>query len=60
MIRAIGLVEFNSIAKGIEGADAMLKTGQVEVIVSRPVCPVIYTLVWGDVMWRVVCLVKVM
>ncbi|HHT62222.1 MAG TPA: BMC domain-containing protein [Clostridia bacterium] len=50
MIRAIGLVEFNSIAKGIEGADAMLKTGQVEVIVSRPVCPGKYiTLVWGDV-----------
>lgn len=50
MIRAIGLVEFNSIAKGIEGADAMLKTGQVEVIVSRPICPGKYiTLVWGDV-----------
>lgn len=50
MIRAIGLVEFNSIAKGIEGADTMLKTGQVEVIVSRPICPGKYiTLVWGDV-----------
>lgn len=50
MIRAIGLVEFNSIARGIESADAMLKTGQVEVIVSRPICPGKYiTLVWGDV-----------
>jgi len=50
MIRAIGLVEFNSIAKGIESADAMLKTGQVEVIVSRPICPGKYiTLVWGDI-----------
>jgi microcompartment protein CcmL/EutN len=50
MIRAIGLVELNSIAKGIESADAMLKTGQVEVIVSRPICPGKYiTLVWGDV-----------
>ena len=50
MIRAIGLVEFNSIAKGIEGADAMLKTGQVDIIVSRPICPGKYiTLVWGDV-----------
>lgn len=50
MIRAIGLVEFNSVAKGIEGADAMLKTGQVEVMVSRPICPGKYiTLVWGDV-----------
>ena len=49
MIRAIGLVEFNSIAKGIEGADAMLKTGQVEVIVSRPVCPVNILPCMGDV-----------
>ncbi|ATW25315.1 BMC domain-containing protein [Candidatus Formimonas warabiya] len=50
MIRAIGLVEFNSIAKGIESADAMLKTGQVDIIVSRPICPGKYiTLVWGDV-----------
>lgn len=50
MIRAIGLVEFNSIAKGIESADAMLKTAQVEVIVSRPICPGKYiTLVYGDI-----------
>ncbi|MGI6065161.1 MAG: BMC domain-containing protein [Bacillota bacterium] len=50
MIRAIGLVEFNSIAKGIESADAMLKTGQVEVIASRPICPGKYiALVYGDV-----------
>jgi len=50
VIRAIGLVEFNSVAKGIEGADAMLKTGQVEILVSRPICPGKYiTLVWGDV-----------
>lgn len=50
MIRAIGLVEFNSIAKGIESTDAMLKTGQVEIIVSRPICPGKYiSLVWGDV-----------
>lgn len=50
MIRAIGLIELNSIAQGIESADAMLKTGQVEIIVSRPICPGKYiTLVWGDI-----------
>ncbi len=50
MIRTIGFVEFNSIAKGIESADAMLKTGQVEIIISRPICPGKYiTMVWGDV-----------
>lgn len=50
MFRAIGLVEFNSVAKGIESADAMLKTGQVEIIVSRPICPGKYmALIWGDV-----------
>jgi microcompartment protein CcmL/EutN len=50
MIRTIGFVEFNSIAKGIESSDAMLKTGQVEIIISRPICPGKYiTMVWGDV-----------
>ena len=29
MINAIGLVEFSSIAKGIEAADAMLKASRV-------------------------------
>ncbi|MCR6544902.1 BMC domain-containing protein [Dehalobacterium formicoaceticum] len=49
-MRTIGFVEFNSIAKGIESADAMLKTGQVEIIISRPICPGKYiTMVWGDV-----------
>ena len=39
MKRAIGLLEFNSIAKGILGADAMVKTARVELIQGMPVCP---------------------
>ena len=47
---AIGLVEFNSIAKGIEAADAMLKAAQVEILFSRPICPGKYVvLITGDV-----------
>lgn len=50
MLRAIGLVEFTSIAKGIEAADAMVKTADVEILVSTPVCPGKYfVLVHGDV-----------
>ena len=50
VIRAIGLVEFNSIAKGIEAADAMVKSAQVELIQSRTICPGKYiALVCGDV-----------
>lgn len=50
MIRAIGLVEFNSIAKGIEAADQMLKMSNVEIVISSPTCPGKYiTLIHGDV-----------
>ncbi|AFV10936.1 microcompartment protein [Thermacetogenium phaeum DSM 12270] len=50
MITAIGLVEFQSIAKGIEGADAMVKAGRVELVLARPICPGKYiALVEGDV-----------
>jgi len=50
MIKAIGLVEFNSIARGIEVADQMLKTANVEIIISTATCPGKYiTLVHGDV-----------
>lgn len=50
MIRAIGLIELNSIAKGIEVADNMLKTANVEVVISTATCPGKYiTLVHGDV-----------
>lgn len=35
----IGFLESNSIAKGIEGADAMLKAAEVRLVTSRPSCP---------------------
>lgn len=48
--RAIGLVESNSVAKGIEAADSMLKASNVELIMARPVCPGKYlSMVAGDV-----------
>jgi len=50
MIRAIGLVEFYSIARGIEVADQMLKAANVELILSSATCPGKYiTLIHGDV-----------
>jgi len=50
MINAIGLVEFVSIAKGIEAADAMLKASRIEVLDARTICPGKYiVLIWGDV-----------
>ncbi len=48
--RAIGLVEINSIAKGVECADEMLKTAKVELLMARPVCPGKYlAMIAGDV-----------
>lgn len=50
MIQSIGLVEFSSIAKGIEGADAMLKSAQVQLLEAKPICPGKYiVLIYGDV-----------
>jgi len=39
MNNAIGGVELSSIAKGLEAADAMLKTSEVTLLLSRTVCP---------------------
>lgn len=36
---AVGIIEFSSIAKGIEAADAMLKAAEVQLLVSRTICP---------------------
>lgn len=36
---AVGIIEFSSIARGIEGADQMLKTADVRLLVSRTICP---------------------
>ncbi len=49
MINAIGLVEFTSIAQGIDGCDIMLKTANVELLAAKTVCPGKYiVLVAGD------------
>src|SRR5208337_2637532 len=49
MINVIGLVEFTSIAQGIDGCDIMLKTANVELLVAKTVCPGKYiVLVAGD------------
>lgn len=50
MSQAMGLVEFNSIARGIEAADAMVKAAQVDLIYCRSICPGKYiALISGDV-----------
>ncbi|SCX74963.1 BMC domain-containing protein [Alkaliphilus peptidifermentans] len=50
MKKSIGLLEYKSIAKGMESADAMLKASNVELILSTPICPGKYiSLISGDV-----------
>lgn len=50
MIHAIGLIEVNSIAQGIECADSMSKTADVTILVAKTICPGKYmVLVSGDV-----------
>ena len=39
MIETIGFLELNSIAKGIEAADAILKAAEVDLILAKPNCP---------------------
>lgn len=49
-METIGFLELNSIAKGIEAADAMLKAAEVRLITVRPSCPGKYhVLVTGEV-----------
>jgi len=50
MINAIGIVEFLSIARGIDGADAMAKMSDVTILFAKTTCPGKYiVLVSGDV-----------
>ncbi|MCL1879203.1 MAG: BMC domain-containing protein [Actinomycetia bacterium] len=50
MIKAIGFLELNSIAKGIEAADAMLKAAKIDIYLATPTCPGKYiALIYGDV-----------
>lgn len=47
---AIGLIESNSIAQGIAAADVMAKTANIEILVSKSICPGKYiVLIAGDV-----------
>ncbi|MCT4566068.1 MAG: BMC domain-containing protein [Maledivibacter sp.] len=47
---AIGLVEFKSIARGIQATDEMIKSANVELVLSTPLCPGKYvSLICGDV-----------
>jgi len=47
---SIGLIEMGSIAAGIQAADFMLKTSEVELMISRTICSGKYmTLIAGDV-----------
>lgn len=46
---SIGMLEFNSIAKGIECCDVMLKAADVRLLRSSTVCPGKYiVIIWGE------------
>ena len=50
MEKAIGMVEFNSIARGIYAADQMVKISEVEIVAASSTCPGKYiAIVHGDV-----------
>lgn len=47
---SVGFLELNSIAKGIEACDAMLKASEVKLVSARPSCPGKYNvIIQGDV-----------
>ena len=49
-MEAIVILESNSIAKGIEAADAVLKAADTALLYAKPVCPGKYTILfYGDV-----------
>ena len=49
-ITSIGLIEFNSIARGVESGDSMMKAGGVNLSFAKPVCPGKFmVLVHGDI-----------
>jgi microcompartment protein CcmL/EutN len=39
MKKALGMIEFKTVASGITATDVMLKTAEVEVVTAGPVCP---------------------
>lgn len=49
MSKAIGMVEYKTVSTGIQAADLMLKTAEVEIIECQTVCPGKYiVLITGD------------
>ncbi|MEG2420852.1 MAG: BMC domain-containing protein [Oscillospiraceae bacterium] len=49
-METVGFLELNSIAKGIEAADKMLKAAEVRLVLARPSCPGKYNvLISGEV-----------
>lgn len=47
MRHAIGMVELNSIARGIETCDFMVKAAQVELLRASTICPGKYVVIVG-------------
>jgi len=49
-LKAIGMIELNSIAKGVHAGDEMMKTAAVELVFAQPICAGKYmVMVSGDV-----------
>lgn len=49
MIKSIGMIEFNSIAMGIQTTDIMLKQSDISLIRTSTICPGKYvTIIYGD------------
>ena len=49
-LKAIGMIELNSIAKGVHVGDEMIKTADVELVFAQPICAGKYmVMVSGDV-----------
>ena len=45
MYKAIGIIELKSIPKGVEAADAALKSAGIDMVTARPSCPGKYEIV---------------
>ena len=49
MSKAIGMIEFKTVATGITAADTMVKTSEVEIVEAQTVCPGKYiAIISGD------------
>ena len=45
MYKAIGVIELKSIPKGVEAADAALKSAGIEMVAAHPSCPGKYEMI---------------